>query len=50
MFENTIYITLQLESIAAKQRTPCVNMALAKLHHQNGTERAAVTSYKEVLK
>ncbi|XP_042903063.1 anaphase-promoting complex subunit 7 [Parasteatoda tepidariorum] len=39
-----------LESISAKQRTPCVNMALAKLHHQNGTERSAITSYKEVLK
>ncbi|XP_054707441.1 anaphase-promoting complex subunit 7-like [Uloborus diversus] len=39
-----------LETISAKQRTPSVNMALAKLYHQNGMERSAITSYKEVLK
>lgn len=39
-----------LESISAKQKTPCVNMALAKLYHQNGMERSAITCYKEVLK
>ncbi|XP_035217809.1 anaphase-promoting complex subunit 7-like isoform X2 [Stegodyphus dumicola] len=39
-----------LESISAKQRTASVNMALAKLYHQNGMERCAITSYKEVLK
>lgn len=39
-----------LESISAKQKTPCVNMALAKLYHQNGMDRSAITCYKEVLK
>lgn len=39
-----------LESISTKQKTPCVNMGLAKLYHQSGMERSAITSYKEVLK
>ncbi|CAL1287882.1 unnamed protein product [Larinioides sclopetarius] len=39
-----------LDTIPAKQRTSCVNMALAKLNHQNGNERVAITSYKEVLR
>ncbi|UYV80038.1 ANAPC7 [Cordylochernes scorpioides] len=39
-----------LEAVASKQRTPKINMALAKLYHMNGMERAAITSYKEVLK
>ncbi|XP_055946170.1 anaphase-promoting complex subunit 7-like isoform X2 [Argiope bruennichi] len=39
-----------LDSIPAKQRTPCINMAIAKLNHQNGNERVAITSYKEVLR
>ncbi|GIY82578.1 anaphase-promoting complex subunit 7 [Caerostris extrusa] len=39
-----------LDTIPAKQRTPCINMALAKLNHQGGNERAAITYYKEVLR
>lgn len=39
-----------LQSIAAKQRTPKINMALAKLYHQSGQERSAITAYKEVLR
>lgn len=39
-----------LQSIAAKQRTPKMNMALAKLYHQSGLERSAITAYKEVLR
>lgn len=39
-----------LESIPGKQRTPKINMALAKLYHQSGMERSAITGYKEVLK
>lgn len=39
-----------LETIPGKQRTSKVNMALAKLYHQSGMERSAVTGYREVLK
>ncbi|GFU10345.1 anaphase-promoting complex subunit 7 [Nephila pilipes] len=40
-----------LDSIPAKQRNPCINMALAKINHlQNGNERVAITCYKEVLR
>lgn len=39
-----------LQSITAKQRTPKMNMALAKLYHQSGLERSAITAYKEVLR
>ena len=39
-----------MESIAAKQRTAKVNMALAKLCKYVGHDRAAVTAYKEVLR
>ncbi|XP_076364183.1 anaphase-promoting complex subunit 7 isoform X2 [Tachypleus tridentatus] len=39
-----------LESIPGRQRTARINMALAKLYYQNGMERSAITSYKEVLK
>lgn len=39
-----------LQSIAARQRSAKINMALAKLYHQSGMERSAVTFYKEVLR
>lgn len=39
-----------LESIPGKQRTTCINMALAKLYQQTGMERSAMTCFKEVLK
>jgi len=39
-----------LEGIALKQRTPKVNMALAKLYQKQGMERSAITCYKEVLR
>ncbi|XP_033646823.1 anaphase-promoting complex subunit 7-like [Asterias rubens] len=39
-----------LQSIPAKQRKPKVNMALAKLYQRIGSERPAVTCFKEVLK
>lgn len=39
-----------LQSIPGKQRNAKINMALAKLYHQSGMERSAITAYKEVLK
>ncbi|XP_044738305.1 anaphase-promoting complex subunit 7 [Chrysoperla carnea] len=39
-----------LQSIPVKQRTPKVNMALAKLWQQTGSERSAIVAYKEVLR
>ncbi|KAF0311903.1 Anaphase-promoting complex subunit 7 [Amphibalanus amphitrite] len=39
-----------LESIPAKQRTVKVNMALGRLYQLCGTERPAITAYKEVLR
>lgn len=39
-----------LQSIPGKQRTPKVNMALAKMYQDQGMERAAITTYKEVLR
>ncbi|XP_003392861.1 anaphase-promoting complex subunit 7 [Bombus terrestris] len=39
-----------LQSIPGKQRTPKVNMALAKMFHEQGMERSAITTYKEVLR
>ncbi|XP_039290705.1 anaphase-promoting complex subunit 7 isoform X4 [Nilaparvata lugens] len=39
-----------LQSIFAKQRTPKINMALAKRFQMLGMERPAITAYKEVLR
>ncbi|XP_015111054.1 anaphase-promoting complex subunit 7 [Diachasma alloeum] len=39
-----------LQSIPAKQRTAKVNMALAKIFQEQGMERSAITTYKEVLR
>lgn len=39
-----------LQSIPVKQRTPKVNMSLAKLWQQTGSERSAIVAYKEVLR
>lgn len=39
-----------LQSVPGKQRTVKINMALAKLYHQGGLERSAITGYKEVLR
>lgn len=39
-----------LQSIPAKQRTAKVNMALAKVFHEHGMERSAISTYKEVLR
>jgi lipopolysaccharide biosynthesis regulator YciM len=39
-----------LQSIPAKSRTVRTNMALGKLYMQTGMERAAITSFKEVLR
>lgn len=39
-----------LQSIPGKQRTAKVNMALAKMFHEQGMERSAITTYKEVLR
>ncbi|XP_021945689.1 anaphase-promoting complex subunit 7 isoform X1 [Folsomia candida] len=39
-----------LQSIPAKSRAVRTNMALGKLYMQNGMERAAITSFKEVLR
>ncbi|XP_006818138.1 anaphase-promoting complex subunit 7-like, partial [Saccoglossus kowalevskii] len=38
-----------LETILCKQRTPKVNMALAKLYQKVGLERSAITLFREVL-
>lgn len=47
--QNTEAIVV-LDSINGKQRTARVNLALGKLHHRFGNDRAAVTAYKEVLR
>lgn len=39
-----------LQSIAARQRTPKVNMALGKIYKEVGMERSAITCFKEVLR
>ncbi|XP_070572262.1 anaphase-promoting complex subunit 7-like [Ptychodera flava] len=39
-----------LESIPGKQKTPKVNMALAKLYQKAGLERSSITYFREVLK
>ncbi|KAG7188915.1 hypothetical protein KM043_008516 [Ampulex compressa] len=39
-----------LQSIPGKQRTSKVNMALAKMFQEQGMERSAITTYKEVLR
>jgi len=39
-----------LESIPAKQRNVQINMAMGNLNKQTGMDRAAITSYKEVLR
>lgn len=39
-----------LESISTKQRNAKINLALARLYQQNGRDRSALTSYKEVLR
>ncbi|XP_043275656.1 anaphase-promoting complex subunit 7 [Venturia canescens] len=39
-----------LQSIPGKQRTAKVNMALAKIFQEQGMERSAITTYKEVLR
>ncbi|KAK7494010.1 hypothetical protein BaRGS_00014668 [Batillaria attramentaria] len=41
---------LALESISTKQRTAKINLALARLYQQDGRDRSALTSYKEVLR
>ncbi|XP_012288203.1 anaphase-promoting complex subunit 7 [Orussus abietinus] len=39
-----------LQSIPGKQRTAKINMALAKMFQDQGMERSAITTYKEVLR
>ncbi|KAL5016106.1 hypothetical protein ScPMuIL_005695 [Solemya velum] len=39
-----------LEGISSKQRTPKINLALAKLYLKAGFDRIAITCYKEVLR
>ncbi|XP_032238300.2 anaphase-promoting complex subunit 7 [Nematostella vectensis] len=39
-----------LEGITQRQRTPKVNIALAKLYRHQGMERSALSCYKEVLR
>ncbi|KAL7301170.1 hypothetical protein TKK_0006141 [Trichogramma kaykai] len=39
-----------LQSIQVKQRTPKINMALAKMFQEQGMERSAIATYKEVLR
>lgn len=39
-----------LQTIAARQRTPRINMALGNLYKEVGMERSAITCFKEVLR
>ncbi|XP_011497425.1 PREDICTED: anaphase-promoting complex subunit 7 [Ceratosolen solmsi marchali] len=39
-----------LQSIPGKQRTPKINMALAKMFQEHDMERSAIATYKEVLR
>ncbi|KAJ8678097.1 hypothetical protein QAD02_013884 [Eretmocerus hayati] len=39
-----------LQGVPAKQRTPKINMALAKMFQEQGMERSAIATYKEVLR
>lgn len=39
-----------LQEIAARSRTPKINMALGNLYKEMGMERSAVTCFKEVLR
>ena len=39
-----------LQSIVAKNRTGRVSMALGRLYHQNGMERLAIATYREVVR
>lgn len=41
---------VMLQGISSKQRTPKINLALAKLYIRVGMDRSAITSYKEVLR
>ncbi|PFX25631.1 Anaphase-promoting complex subunit 7 [Stylophora pistillata] len=42
--------TTILEGISQKQRSPKINMSLAKLYQRQGMERSAISCYKEVLR
>ncbi|KAF6020731.1 ANAPC7 [Bugula neritina] len=39
-----------LEALSTKERTPGINMALGDLYREEGMDRSAITSYKEVLR
>lgn len=45
-----LFLFIQLQGISSKQRTPKINLALAKLYIRVGMDRSAITSYKEVLR
>lgn len=42
--------TTILEGVSQKQRSPKINMSLAKLYQRQGMERSAISCYKEVLR
>ncbi|XP_033340172.1 anaphase-promoting complex subunit 7 [Megalopta genalis] len=48
--KNSLEALQVLQSIPGKQRTPKVNMALAKMCQEHGMKRTAITTYKEVLR
>lgn len=39
-----------LQTVAARQRTPKINMALGNIYKEVGMERSAITCFKEVLR
>lgn len=50
VFKCFLFLFIQLQGISSKQRTPKINLALAKLYIRVGMDRSAITSYKEVLR
>lgn len=58
LYTITIHLTLynvtvlyqQLEALPTKDRTMSINMALGDLYREEGMDRSAITSYKEVLR
>ncbi|XP_046739010.1 anaphase-promoting complex subunit 7 isoform X1 [Diprion similis] len=48
--KNTQEALQVLQGIPGKQRSAKVNMALAKMFQEQGMERSAITTYKEVLR
>ena len=48
--QSIFFCLLQLEVLPTKDRTMAINMALGDLYKEEGMDRSAITSYKEVLR